>query len=65
MQLTAIISNPIIILNIYLLDKKYFYICTLIMVDVAQLVRALVCGAGSRGFETHLPPVIKSLILID
>ncbi len=28
------------------------------MVDVAQLVRALVCGAGSRGFETHLPPII-------
>jgi hypothetical protein len=26
------------------------------MVVVAQLVRALVCGAGSRGFESHLPP---------
>jgi hypothetical protein len=26
------------------------------MVDVAQLVRALVCGAGGRGFESHLPP---------
>ncbi len=23
---------------------------------VAQLVRALVCGAGGRGFETHHPP---------
>ena len=28
------------------------------MVVVAQLVRALVCGAGCRGFESHLPPLI-------
>jgi hypothetical protein len=27
-----------------------------IMVDVAQLVRALVCGTRGRGFESHLPP---------
>ena len=26
------------------------------MVDVAQLVRALVCGTKGRGFESHLPP---------
>ena len=26
------------------------------MVVVAQLVRALVCGAGGRGFESHQPP---------
>jgi hypothetical protein len=26
------------------------------MVVVAQLVRALVCGAGGRGFESHHPP---------
>ena len=26
--------------------------------DVAQLVRASVCGAEGRGFETHLPPLI-------
>ena len=26
------------------------------MVVVAQLVRALVCGAGSRGFESHQSP---------
>lgn len=25
-------------------------------VVVAQLVRALVCGAGGRGFEPHHPP---------
>ena len=25
---------------------------------VAQSVRALVCGAGGRGFETHHPPQI-------
>ena len=28
------------------------------MVVVAQLVRALVCGAGGRGFESHHPPLI-------
>ena len=33
------------------------------MVVVAQLVRALVCGAGSRGFESHQPPKKKELIL--
>lgn len=26
------------------------------MVDVAQLVRALVCGTRGCGFESHLPP---------
>ena len=26
------------------------------MVDVAQLVRALVCGTRGREFESHLPP---------
>ena len=29
------------------------------MVDVAQLVRALVCGTRGRGFESHLPPENK------
>ena len=29
------------------------------MVTVAQLVRALVCGAGSRGFESHQSPIFK------
>ena len=33
-------------------------------VDVAQLVRALVCGTRGRGFEPHLPPK-KSLINFD
>ena len=28
------------------------------MVTVAQLVRALVCGAGSRGFESHQSPYL-------
>lgn len=28
------------------------------MVDVAQLVRALVCGTKGRGFESHLPPAL-------
>lgn len=26
------------------------------MANVAQLVRALVCGAGGRGFKTHRSP---------
>ena len=29
------------------------------MVIVAQLVRALVCGAGGRGFESHQSPINK------
>ena len=29
------------------------------MVVVAQLVRALVCGAGGRGFESHQSPIKK------
>ena len=31
------------------------------MVVVAQLVRALVCGAGGRGFESHQPPSNKGV----
>ena len=30
------------------------------MADVAQLVRALVCGTRCREFESHLPPHFKS-----
>ena len=30
------------------------------MVDVAQLVRAPVCGTGGRGFKSRHPPHIKS-----
>ena len=33
------------------------------MVVVAQLVRALVCGAGGRGFEPHHPPLIFKAVL--
>ena len=29
------------------------------MVNVAQLVRALVCGTRGRGFEPHLSPSIE------
>ena len=32
------------------------------MVVVAQLVRALVCGAGCRGFESHLPPILNKKV---
>ncbi len=35
------------------------------MVDVAQLVRALVCGSRGRGFESHLPPKVKGLASQD
>jgi hypothetical protein len=34
------------------------------VVGVAQLVRALVCGAGGRGFETRHSPHISPLFLI-
>ena len=30
------------------------------MADVAQLVRALDCGSGGRGFDPHHSPQIKS-----
>ena len=33
------------------------------MVIVAQLVRALVCGAGGRGFESHQSPIKKESYL--
>ena len=29
------------------------------MVDVAQLVRASVCGTEGRGFESRLPPLFS------
>ena len=29
------------------------------MVDVAQSVRVVVCGTIGRGFESHLPPILK------
>jgi hypothetical protein len=32
------------------------------MVVVAQLVRALVCGAGGRGFESHQSPILKKRV---
>lgn len=32
------------------------------MVDVAQLVRASVCGTEGCGFESHLPPHTSSQI---
>ena len=37
----------------------------LAMADVAQLVRALGCGPGGRGFKTHHSPHIKYLRSFD
>ena len=34
----------------------YIFITFRFMVRLAQLVRALVCGAGGRGFESRIPP---------
>ena len=31
------------------------------MADVAQLVRALVCGTRCREFESHYPPHLKKM----
>ena len=33
------------------------------MADVAQLVRALDCGSGGRGFEPHHSPHIRAVAL--
>ena len=35
------------------------------MVDVAQLVRAPVCGTGGRGFKSRHPPHIYSHRTLD
>ena len=35
------------------------------MVDVAQLVRASVCGTEGRGFESRLPPFFLALKFIS
>ena len=35
---------------------KFLYFRLYNMVGLAQLVRALVCGAGGRGFESRIPP---------
>ncbi len=42
----------------------FFYICRpeKTTVDVAQLVRALVCGTKGRGFEPHPPPENKKVL---
>ena len=34
------------------------------MVGLAQLVRALVCGAGGRGFESRIPPHLYILKIL-
>ena len=36
--------------------KKNIYFKQFFMVAVAQLVRALVCGTGGRGFKSPQPP---------
>jgi hypothetical protein len=38
------------------LSYMVWYNVPLYMVDVAQSVRALVCGTRGCGFESHLPP---------
>lgn len=35
------------------------------MADVAQLVRALVCGTRCREFESHLPPQSKKALFYE
>jgi|688.fasta_scaffold337630_2 hypothetical protein len=43
-------------------DRNVVYLHTQKMEIVAQLVRALVCGAGGRGFETHQSPKILEIV---
>ena len=40
----------------YFFKKKYIFSIEFFMVAVAQLVRALVCGTGGRGFKSPQPP---------
>ena len=40
-------------------DKKSVIVPVIHMADVAQLVRALVCGTRCRRFESDLPPHTK------
>lgn len=35
------------------------------MANVAQLVRALVCGSRGRGFDPHRSPQIKNMVIYD
>lgn len=37
-------------------DEKNLQVCLRIEATVAQLVRAPVCGTGSRGFKSHQSP---------
>jgi hypothetical protein len=69
-KLTSCILQPFLILTAFLtLIKKGFAIRREIFtfalsktVDVAQLVRASVCGTEGRGFEPHhLPRVVLDL----
>lgn len=49
-----------------MIDNLYICVYTFkvpFMVDVAQLVRALVCGARGRGFDPHQPPKKQNLLL--
>ena len=32
------------------------------MVELAQLVRALVCGTRGRGFDSHIPPHLSCFV---
>jgi hypothetical protein len=41
------------------INKKYFYLRIPKTVVLAQLVRAPDCGSGGRGFEPHIPPILK------
>ena len=42
-----------------------FYFCSTNTVDVAQLVRASVCGTEGRGFEPHIPPQFFKAVQMD
>ena len=57
-QIIAFIIIKKLILYFGLDNNIYLYLQTEKMVVVAQLVRALVCGTGGRGFESRHPPLI-------
>ena len=43
--------------------EKSSIVMAVFMADVAQLVRALVCGTRCRRFESDLPPHLKTVRL--
>ena len=58
-QIKTITKNNLTYKKCLTYDKKSVIVPVIRMADVAQLVRALVCGTRCRRFESDLPPHTK------